>query len=110
MNNNSQILKGVLEGCILQIVNYKRETYGYEVVMELREYGFQKVSESTIYPILKRLEKRGVLSYCKKPSPLGPQRKYYSLTVFGKEELLNFKNLWDELKIFVDGVFVKGGQ
>lgn len=110
MNNNSQILKGVLEGCILQIVNYKRETYGYEVVMELREYGFQKVSESTIYPILKRLEKRGVLSCFKKPSPLGPQRKYYSLTVFGKEELLNFKNLWDELKIFVDGVFVKGGQ
>ncbi|MGG5461132.1 PadR family transcriptional regulator [Clostridium sp. B9] len=110
MNNNSQILKGVLEGCILQIINYKEETYGYEVVTELRNYGFKSASESTIYPILTRLEKRGVLSSCKKPSPLGPQRKYYSLTCLGEEELQGFKDLWDELKGFVDGLLVKGSE
>ncbi|MBB6622907.1 PadR family transcriptional regulator [Clostridium gasigenes] len=104
MQNKSQLLKGVLEGCILKIVKHKGETYGYEVVTEIRNFGFGKCTEGTIYPLLTRLEKRKSLKSEKKESPFGPQRKYYSLTQQGEEELSEFENTWIEFKYFVDGI------
>ena len=86
MQDKSQLLKGVLEGCILKIVKHKKETYGYEVVTELRTFGFGQCTEGTVYPLLTRLEKRKSLASQKKESPLGPQRKYYSLTEEGEQE------------------------
>ena len=105
MQDKSQLLKGVLEGCILKIVKHKKETYGYEVVTELRTFGFGQCTEGTVYPLLTRLEKRKSLASQKKESPLGPQRKYYSLTEEGEKELEEFTRTWDEFKGFVDGIF-----
>ncbi|MCR6515662.1 MAG: PadR family transcriptional regulator [Clostridium sp.] len=104
MNNNSQMLKGILEGCILQIINTKKETYGYEIVSEIQHYGFKDISEGTIYPLLTRLQKGGLLNSIKKPSPLGPNRKYYSITNEGLKELKDFKETWIELNIFVSNI------
>ncbi len=56
MNNNSQILKGILEGCILSIIS-KEETYGYELLTKLKGCGFEDIVEGTLYPLLLRLEK-----------------------------------------------------
>ena len=106
MQNRSQLLKGVLEGCILKIVQFKKETYGYEIVTELRKFGFGQCTEGTVYPILTRLEKRKSLCSQKKESLLGPQRKYYSLTEQGEKELEGFKETWEEFKKFVDGLFI----
>lgn len=105
MQNKTQLLKGVLEGCILRIVNHKGETYGYEIVIELREFGFGQCTEGTIYPLLTRLEKKNTLKSTKKESPFGPQRKYYSLTKQGEEELNEFYSTWIEFKGFVDSIF-----
>ena len=105
MQNKSQLLKGVLEGCILKIVKHKVETYGYEVVTEMRNLGFGQCNEGTIYPLLTRLEKKKSLKSQKKESPFGPQRKYYSLTEDGEKELIEFHDTWLEFKEFVDGVF-----
>lgn len=52
----SQMLKGVLEGCVLAIIA-QNETYGYEISQQLEHYGFGKITEGTIYPLLLRLEK-----------------------------------------------------
>ena len=60
MANSTQILKGLLEGCILKIVN-NNETYGYQICEKLTVYGFQEVSEGSVYPILIRLEKKKLL-------------------------------------------------
>ena len=57
---STQMLKGTLEGCILGIIR-KRETYGYEISEALGQYGFGKITEGTIYPILLRLEKNGMI-------------------------------------------------
>ena len=71
---SSQMLKGTLEGCILQIIS-RRETYGYEIAEPLMRYGFGKIAEGTIYPLLLRLERNGLVLTEYRPSELGPKRK-----------------------------------
>lgn len=103
MANTTQILKGLLEGCILNIVN-KNETYGYEICEKLIEFGFKDISEGSVYPILIRLEKKKLLYSIMKKSPLGPMRKYYYLTEDGMEELKEFISSWGEIKRNIDNV------
>lgn len=101
--NTTQILKGLLEGCILKIVS-NHETYGYEICERLTAYGFQEISEGSVYPILIRLEKKKLLYSNMKQSPLGPMRKYYYLTEEGVKELEDFISSWNEIKKNIDNV------
>jgi PadR family transcriptional regulator PadR len=103
MSNSSQLLKGILEGCILKIIA-KKETYGYELYSSLSRYGFADLSEGTLYPLLIRLEKNGLLNSVSRDSPLGPKRKYYSLTESGISELQNFCEAWENISISVTNV------
>ena len=57
MENNEQLLKGVLEYCVLKLIA-QEPTYGYEIVMHLKQVGFSDLSESTLYPLLLRLEQQ----------------------------------------------------
>ena len=86
----SQMLKGVLQGSVLAILS-QRETYGYEIVQALEKYGFGAISEATVYPLLLRLEKGGLIRARFRTSDLGPRRKYYTLTPAGQEELARFR-------------------
>ena len=103
MANTTQILKGLLEGCILEIVS-KIETYGYEICEKLIEFGFEQLTESSVYPILIRLEKKGLLYSVMKKSPFGPMRKYYYVTKPGQQELEEFINSWKEIKRNINNV------
>lgn len=105
----SQMLKGILEGCILKVINHK-ETYGYEISQELQGYGFSNISEGTIYPLLLRLEKSGLITAKYRESTLGPKRKYFSISQLGKEELEAFFLNWRELESAVNMVFRSGGN
>ena len=58
MENNTQLLKGVLEFCVLKFIS-REPTYGYEIVRHLKQVGFSDLSESTLYPLLLRLEDGG---------------------------------------------------
>lgn len=103
MANSTQMLKGLLEGCILKIIS-KDETYGYEACRNLISYGFKDISESSIYPILIRLEKKKLLYSKVKKSTIGPMRKYYYLTHDGEIELENFISTWTTVKRNVENV------
>ncbi|WP_123053245.1 PadR family transcriptional regulator [Clostridium sp. JN-1] len=103
MANTSQLLKGILEGCILKIISEK-ETYGYELYSSLSNYGFTDLSEGTLYPLLIRLEKNKLLSSVTRDSPLGPKRKYYSLTKLGESELIDFCKAWDDISKSVNKI------
>ena len=103
MIDRSQLMRGTLEGCILKIIS-KEETYGYEIVSRLQEYGFGDSKEGTIYPLLVRLEKKDIISSVYKESPLGPKRKYYFITREGEEYLNQFKSVWNDVKNSVDRV------
>lgn len=94
---SSQMLKGTLEGCVLAIIS-KKETYGYEISEQLKEYGFGKITEGTIYPLLLRLEKNDLIKAIYRVSEVGPKRKYYFLTPKGSAELKNFFESYCELE------------
>lgn len=92
----SQMLKGTLEGCIMAVIS-RQPTYGYEITQKLADYGFGPIAEGTVYPLLLRLEKNGLVSAAFRPSELGPKRKYYSLTPTGEAELQQFIQNYAEL-------------
>ena len=73
MENNAQLLKGILEYCVLKLIE-KEPTYGYEIVIQLKQLGFSELSESTLYPMLLRLEQQEKVTVERRPSPKGPSR------------------------------------
>jgi len=102
MRNDTQIVKGILEGCILKIIS-KGEIYGYKIVEKLNTFGFD-VNEATVYPILTRLQNKGMLAIDKRSSPLGPSRKYYLLTNTGQLSLQEFQSTWLRIMTIVNQV------
>jgi len=94
MNNLTEMLKGILEGCVLEIIS-KKETYGYEITKKLNTLGLNDVVEGTVYTILLRLEKNNLVNVEKKSSDIGPIRKFYSLNEAGKGELKIFWEKWN---------------
>lgn len=94
LDNLTEMLKGVLEGCVLEIIS-RQETYGYEITRQLNAIGFTDVVEGTVYTILVRLEKNKLVDIERKPSELGPPRKFYVLNAAGQEELKRFWTKWE---------------
>lgn len=94
MENITEMLKGVLEGCVLEILSHK-ETYGYEITRQLNNLGFTDVVEGTVYTILIRLEKNKLVDITRKPSDLGPPRKFFTLNDEGYTELKKFWKKWE---------------
>ncbi|MEG0752869.1 MAG: PadR family transcriptional regulator [Angelakisella sp.] len=110
MFDRSQLLKGTLEGCILKVVE-QETTYGYHIVELLSKQGFSGLSEGTVYPLLLRLERKGLLAAVFRPSPLGPSRKYFSLTVEGIQQLREFEVAWNEIGEAVESILsYRGGN
>ena len=100
---NTQFKKGVLELIVLLCIN-KKDIYGYELVLEVSK--IVDVNDGTIYPILKRLTNEKYLDTYLVESKEGPPRKYYKLTILGKEYMENQQKEWNS---FADGVnkFIK---
>lgn len=94
LENLTEMLKGVLEGCVLEIIS-RGETYGYEITRRLNTLGFTDVVEGTVYTILVRLEKNKLVDTEKKPSDMGPPRKFYLLNDSGRRELVKFWEKWE---------------
>jgi len=88
------MLKGALEGCVLEIIS-RKETYGYEITRQLNALGFTDVVDGTVYTILIRLEKNRLVEVTKKPSDVGPPRKFFILNAAGHEELQRFWEKWN---------------
>jgi PadR family transcriptional regulator PadR len=94
-NTQAQMRKGVLEYCILSILN-NGEAYPSEIIDHLKE-GKLIVVEGTLYPLLTRLKNAELLSYRWEESTSGPPRKYYHLTEKGTRFLNELANTWNEL-------------
>lgn len=93
MENLTEMLKGVLEGCVLEIIR-QQEAYGYEITKKLNALGFTDVVDGTVYTILLRLEKNKLVDTKKKPSDIGPPRKFFTLNDAGRAELAIFWEKW----------------
>ncbi len=96
MVKRTQLLKGVMEACILKIIN-DDVVYGYELSDKLQKLGLDAVSEGTIYPILLRLQNNNYIYSEKRESETGPKRKYYFITDEGKHALKLMIDEWDKI-------------
>lgn len=94
-NWQTQARKGVLELVILNALKNGR-MYGYEIAKTLKEIPALAVVEGTIYPIMSRLEKEGLVTSSLEASAEGPARKYYRLSDEGGAVLSRINDLWDE--------------
>ncbi|MBD5264419.1 MAG: PadR family transcriptional regulator [Bacteroides sp.] len=94
-NIRSQMRKGILEYCVLLLLNRQR-AYPSDIINGLSEANLIVV-EGTLYTLLNRLRKEGKLSYEWEESPKGPPRKYYFITEIGKETLKEMSEAWDEI-------------
>lgn len=94
LENITEMLKGVLEGCVLEMLS-REELYGYEITRRLNALGFADVVDGTVYTILLRLEKNAWVEIEKRPSDVGPPRKFFRLNDAGRAELQTFWEKWD---------------
>lgn len=101
--DNAQLLKGILEGCVLAVIA-RGETYGYEILGALQKSGLTEISEGTLYPLITRLEKNKYIKCRRAKSPLGPMRKYYSITPDGEMALEDFKKRYISLNNSVENL------
>lgn len=106
---NPQLLKGVLDGCVLQIIN-RQEIYGYDLIKELQDTGFTDIKGGTIYPLLQKLERNELIIGKTKSSPEGPNRKYFTITKDGQKELKEFINQWANLVGVVEKILEESYQ
>lgn len=96
-------MRGVLDLCLLSVID-EEPAYGYEMTKRLRERGLPVVGEGSIYPLLGRLEKDGLVETYRAASNGGPPRKYYRASPLGRSELAEGVNEWQATRDSVDAV------
>ncbi|HLX34667.1 MAG TPA: PadR family transcriptional regulator [Candidatus Limnocylindrales bacterium] len=99
----TELRRGVLEHCVLAVMR-DRESYAYEIVRVLSDAGGLVTSEGTIYPLLSRLRRDGLVDTTWRESDAGPPRRYYRLTTDGQHALDAFVTDWTRFRDAVDAV------
>ena len=88
-----QLKRGLLEVCVLAAIR-NQDSYGYQIIKDIRPY--VEISESTLYPILRRLEAAECLTV-RSAEHNGRLRKYYQITEQGRARLREFREEWNEI-------------
>lgn len=90
---DSQLLRGVLPMLILTTLD-RGETYGYELVEQLRALGLRELATGVVYPVLTRFERDGFVTSRRAAASGGPSRKYYAITDRGQQARLDAVARW----------------
>lgn len=88
----------LLDACALAILS-KGDTYGYEITQQFKQAII--ISESTLYPVLRRLQKEKLCMTYDEPYQ-GRNRRYYSITDAGREQLMDYRKQWQDYKLAID--------
>jgi PadR family transcriptional regulator, regulatory protein PadR len=105
----AELRRGVLEYCVMALVR-DEESYGFDIVRALSEAGNLLTSEGTIYPLLARLRRDGVVTTTWRESAAGPPRRYYRLTEHGERVLESFAADWRRFALAVDALLLPGQE
>lgn len=103
----THLRRGALEYCVLAMLR-GGPTYGFEIARHLTRDGVLMGSEGTLYPLLSRLRKAGLVDTTWQESPSGPPRRYYALTDSGSRALEDFTRTWQPFRDAVDAAFSEG--
>ncbi len=90
---DAQLRRGILDACVLAVLE-RGQSYGYQLVKDINV--FIPITESTLYPILKRLGAAGMLEVTSQEHN-GRLRRYYNITDQGRERVTEFLNEWEEI-------------
>jgi PadR family transcriptional regulator PadR len=101
-----ELLSGITSLVLLSTLDQSDEPlYGYQIGQLLEpQDGDPIVKQGALYPVLRSLEKSGLLSSSVEPSVSGPPRKYYTITDLGTQTLDEWMNIWEQFKAFADNV------
>lgn len=99
----ANLRRGALEYCILALLR-SGPRYGLEIARELTRDGLLMGGEGTLYPLLARLRKSGLVETTWQESTSGPPRRYYALTADGRQALQTFSSTWRPFRDAVDAV------
>lgn len=99
-----QVGSTLLDACVLAILR-QGDTYGYSLTQQLRSN--LEISESTLYPVLRRLQKDGYLTLYDQPYQ-GRNRRYYSITASGLEQYQTYLIEWEAYKAQIDQALLGG--
>jgi len=97
----AQLRRGTLQYCVLALLA-EEERYGFDLVKALSEVEGMVTSEGTIYPLLSRLRRDGLVETSWRESTAGPPRRYYRLTAAGQMALDEFIREWSRFRDAVD--------
>lgn len=100
-----ELNSGIASLVLLSVLNNsEKPMYGYQIAKLLDEYSGEAsfMKQGALYPVLRQLESSGLLQSTVEPSVSGPPRRYYEITAEGKETLLIWQGVWQEMKSFVD--------
>jgi PadR family transcriptional regulator, regulatory protein PadR len=97
----AQMRRGTLQYCVLALLA-SEERYGFDLVRGLADVDGMVTSEGTIYPLLSRLRRDGLVESTWQESPSGPPRRYYRATSAGRQALGDFKREWSRFRDAVD--------
>ena len=101
-----QLKRGLLDVCVLAAIK-NEDSYGYQIIKDISPY--VEISESTLYPILRRLE-TGELLTVRSAEHNGRLRKYYHITQAGLERIESFKEEWKEIMMIYKFVTKEGKE
>lgn len=101
-------MKGVLDHCLLALIQ-RRPMYGFEIITSLDDQGLMVVGEGSIYPVLKRMTKAGLLVVEDvRSQESGRRRRYYSITAAGEQQLDRWNEEWVDFASRVDRIVQAG--
>jgi len=104
----AQMRRGAIEYCVLALLR-DEDLYGLELTRRLAEADGLVTSEGTVYPLLTRLHREGLVEATWEESPTGPPRRYYRITKDGRSALKTFLGQWERFRTTVDALLDGGG-
>lgn len=100
-----ELNSGIASLVLLSVLDNSEEPmYGYQIAKLLDDYSGEAsfMKQGALYPVLRQLESSGLLQSTVEPSVSGPPRRYYSITAEGKETLVIWQGVWEQMKLFVN--------
>lgn len=102
-----ELNSGIVSMVLLSIMTKAKEPmYGYQIAKNLEEKGedVPMMKQGALYPVLRSLAASGLLKSHVDPSITGPPRRYYQITDSGKQTLLEWKEIWNKTKTYIDNI------
>jgi PadR family transcriptional regulator PadR len=107
-DRRTQLLRGALDTCLLALLA-RTPTHAYDLVVLLEQQGLPGVGYGTVYPLMGRLRRQGLVTERAEPSPSGPPRKVYEVSLAGRAALAEWTQQWVDTTSAITGLLASAG-